>query len=211
MRLNSLEGFGDVFIGIAEGDGPAVGAGGRVFGFCEGGEEPVDFFRVEGLVDFNRCVTGHAGGDAAAAGFGVFGLLVAVGDGEDFFEHAFELDAFKTDGCGFDGESTWAEGFGFEAVAIELVGDLGEGDHLGGEEIDEQRHEKTLALNLFSVALSEDLFEEDALVGDMLIDDPEAFFIGGEDEGIAELAEGFEGGKCGQGVGLLRSGGVFVG
>ncbi len=140
-------------------------------------------------------MAGDAGGDAAAAGFGVFGLLVGVGDGEDLFEHAFELDAFEADGCGFDGEGAGAEGLGFEAVAVELVGDLGEGDHLGGEQIDEQGHEEALALDLFGVALAEDLFEEDALVGYVLVDDPEAFFVGGEDEGVAELAEGFEGGE----------------
>ena len=156
-------------------------------------------------------MAGDAGGDAAAAGFGVFGLLVAVGDGEDLFEHAFEFDAFEADGGGFDGEGAGAEGFGFEAVAVELVGDLGEGDHLGGEEVDEERHEEALALDLLGVALAEDFFEEDALVGYVLVDDPEAFFVGGEDEGVAELAEGFEGGEGGEGVGLLGGGFVVCG
>ena len=58
-------------------------------------EEPVDFGGLEGLVDLDGGVAGDAGGDAAAAGFGVFGLLVAVGDGEDLFEHAFELDGLR--------------------------------------------------------------------------------------------------------------------
>ena len=104
--------------------------------------------------------------------------------------------AFKADRSGFDGEGAGAEGFGFEAVALELFGDLGEGDHLCGEEIDEQRHEQALALDAFGVAVAQDLFEEHALVGDVLVDDPEAFFVGGEDEGVAELAEGFERGEC---------------
>ena len=156
-------------------------------------------------------MAGDAGGDAAAAGFGVFGLLVAVGDGEDLFEQMFEFAAFEADGSGFDGEGAGAEGFGFEAVAVELFGDLGEGDHLRGEEVDEQRHEEALALDLLGVAFAEDFFEEDALVGYVLVDDPETFFVGGEDEGVAELAEGFEGGERGEGVGLFRGGGVFVG
>ena len=42
---------------------------------------------------------------------------------------------------------------------------------------------------LLRFALAEDFLEEDALVGDVLIDDPEAFFVGGEDEGVAKLAE----------------------
>ena len=80
----------------------------------------------------------------------------------------------------------------------------GEGDHLRGEQVDEERHEEALALDLFGVALAEDFFEEDALVGYVLVDDPEAFFVGGEDEGVAELAQGFEGGEGVEGVGLRR-------
>jgi hypothetical protein len=57
--LDSLKGALDVPVGVAEGYGAAVGAGGGVFGLCEFGEEPVDFFRVEGLVDFYRGVAGH--------------------------------------------------------------------------------------------------------------------------------------------------------
>ena len=161
-----------------------------MFGSGEFGEEPVNFLGIEGLVDFDGGVTGHAGGDAAAASLGVFGLLVSIGNGQDLFEHLFEFDTFEADGSGFEGESARAEGLGFEAVAVEFAGDLGEGDHLGGKEVDEERHEEALALDLFGVALAEDLFEEDALVGDVLIDDPEALFVGGEDEGVVELTKG---------------------
>ena len=71
MRCSSeaLEGALDVFVGVAEGDGAAVGAGGGVFGFAEFGEQPVDLCGVEGLVDLDRSVAGDAGCDAAAAGF----------------------------------------------------------------------------------------------------------------------------------------------
>ena len=142
------------------------------------------------MVDFDGGVTGHARGDAAAAGLGVFGLLVAVGDGENLFKHLFEFDAFEADWSGLDGEGAGAEGFGFEAVAVELFGDLGEGDHLRGEHVDEQRYEEALALDLLGVALAEDFFEEDALVGYVLVDDSELLFVGGEDEGVSELVEG---------------------
>ena len=75
----------------------------------------------------------------------------------------------------------------------------GEGDHLRGQEIDQQGHEQALALDLFGVALAQDLFKEDALVGDVLVDDPEAFVVDGEDEGVAQLAEGLEGGERAEG------------
>jgi len=182
-----------------------------MLGFAELGEEPVYFFGVERLVDFDSGMAGHTRGDATAAGFGVFGLLIAIGDGEDFFEHLFELAAFETYRRGFDSESAWAEGFSFEAVAIEFVGDLGEGDHLGRKQIDEKRHEEALTLDLLGVAFAKNFFEEDALVRDMLVDDPETFFVGGEDEGVAKLAQGLECGEGVEGVSLLGRGFVVCG
>jgi hypothetical protein len=183
-----LEGFGDVFVGVAQGDGAAVRAGGGVLGFAEFGEEPVDFGGFERLVDFYSSVAGDAGGDAAPAGLGVLGLLIAVGNGEDLFEHLFELGAFEADWSRFDGQGSGAEGLSFEAVVVEFFCYLREGDHLGWKKIDEQRHEQTLTLDLFGGSLAQDAFEEDALVGHVLVDDPEALFVGGEDEGVAELA-----------------------
>jgi hypothetical protein len=137
-------------------------------------------------------------------------LLISFGDGEDLLEHLFEFAAFEAHGGSFNGKSARAEGFGFEAVTLKFLGDLGEGDHLGGEQVNEERHEEALALNLFYLTLAKDFLEEDALVGYVLVDDPETFFVGGEDEGVVELAYGLEGGEGGEGVGLLRGGG-FVG
>ena len=45
------------------------------------------------------------------------------------------------------------------------------------------------------VAFAQDLFEEHALVRDVLVDDPEAFIVDGEDEGVAQLAERLERGE----------------
>jgi len=71
MRCGSdtLEGALDVFVGVAEGDGAAVGAGGRVFGFAESVEEPTDLLLIQRLVDLDGGVAGDRGRDAAAAGF----------------------------------------------------------------------------------------------------------------------------------------------
>ncbi len=75
-----------------------------MLGFSEGVEEPLDLGGFEGLFILMGGVAGDAGGDAAAAGFGVLGLAVAVGDGEDLFEHLLELAAFEAYWGGFDGE-----------------------------------------------------------------------------------------------------------
>ena len=151
---DALKGLGYVFVGVAQGDGTTVGASCWVLRLAECIKEPRYLLLVEGLVDLDGGVTGDAGSDSAAAGFGVFCLLVAVGNGEDLFEHAFEFGAIEAYGGGFDGEGAGTEGFGFEAVALEFFGNLSKGDHLSGEEINEQGHEEALALDLFGVTLA---------------------------------------------------------
>jgi hypothetical protein len=64
-----------------------------------------------------------------------------------------------------------------------------------GKQVDEHGHEEALAFDALGLALAEKFFEENTLVGHVLIDDPEAFVVGGEDEGFAQLAERLEGGE----------------
>src|SRR5580692_8622068 len=107
--LDALECLRDVFVGVTQGDGSAVGAGGGMLSFSEGVEEPFDFGGFEGLIYFDCGVAGDAGGDTATAGFCVFCLTVAVGDSKDLLEHLLELATFEADWGGFDGESARAE------------------------------------------------------------------------------------------------------
>jgi len=172
-----------------------VGAAGGVVGLGEGGEEPFHASWIEGHVDFDGGVTGDGGGDTGAGGFEVVGLGGGAGLLEDLEDHALEFGSVEARGRGFDGDGVGAEGFGFAAVALQFGGERGEDDHLLGEQVDEHGHEEALAFDALGLALAEDFFEEDALVGDVLIDDPEAFVVGGEDEGFAQLAQRFEGGE----------------
>ena len=164
------------------------------------------FAGFERHVDLDGGVAGDGGGDAGAAGLFVFRLLLAFGHGKHLFQHAFELAAFKADGRGLYGQGARAKGLGLKAVALQLFGDGGEGDHLLGQQLDQHGHEQALALDMLDVALAQDFFEQDALVGDVLVDDPEAFFVDGEDEGVAQLAQGLEGGEGVEGrLGLVAA------
>ena len=91
-------------------------------------------------------MAGDAGGNAAAAGVGVLGLAGGVGEGEELLQHEFEFPALEPYRGGLDGEGARAEGFDLEAVAFELFSEFGEDDHLGRQEIDEERHEEALTL-----------------------------------------------------------------
>ena len=162
-------------------------------------------------------MAGDGGGDTATAGLSVLGLAVAVGHGQQLLDHSFEFPALQAYGSGFDGEGAGAKGFSFEAVVFEFLGDLGERDHLRWQQIDQQWHQQALTLHLLGIALAHHLFEQDALVGNVLIDDPETFFVDCQDEGVAQLAERLQGGEGVQGVGNVGGaggggcGGVGVG
>ena len=166
-----------------------------MLGFSQFCEEPVDFCGFEGHIDLDGGVAGDGSGDPGAAGFFVFNLRGLFGSAEKLVEDELQLAAFEAYRGGFYGESAGAERLGLEAITLELFGDGGEVDHLLREEFDQDRHEETLALDGLGFALAENFFKEDALVGDVLVDDPEAFFVRGQNEGVAELAEGFEGGE----------------
>ena len=104
-------------------------------------------------------------------------------------KHPLKGCAFEADRGRFDGKCLRAERLDFKPIALELIGDLGKDDHLPRFKFDQKRHKEALALNVFDLASAEDLLKKHTFVCDVLVDDPEAFFVDGEDERVAELAE----------------------
>ena len=88
-----------------------------------------------------------------------------------------------------------AEGFDLEAVAIQFVGDFGEDRHLARRQLDDERHQQLLPLGRFCQSLLADFLEQNALVRDVLIDDPQSLRIDGQDKRIANLPDRLEGGQ----------------
>src|SRR3954467_7773519 len=173
-----------------------------MLGLRQFAKKPVNLCGVERGVDLDGRMARDGSRDAMAASLRVFILLFTVGDGEDFFEHALKLAAFETYGGSLDGDGLRAEGFSLKAVAFELVGESRECDHLRREKVDEQGHEETLTLDALYVAIAKYLLEEYALVGYVLVDDPEAFVVDGEDEGVTKLPQGTKCSKVIEGAGF---------
>src|SRR4029077_7580734 len=88
-----------------------------------------------------------------------------------------------------------AKGLDFESVLRQFVGDIGEDGLLGVREFDHQRQQQALALDFLGRPLLQDFLEEHTFVGHMLVDNPQAFRIYREDEGVANLAQRFERGQ----------------
>jgi len=186
----------DVLPGVKQSDGTAVGATGGVFGLGKLEQKPLHSGWIKGGIDLDGGVAGDGGGDAGAEGDkGFCGRpFVGVGGGliDDLAEGPLELCAFQSHRGSFDCKCLRTKGFHLEAIALKLLGDLREDDHLGRFELDQKRHQQALALDALDLAVVEDFLEQNALVGDVLIDDPEAIFARSEDEGFSELAEGSE-------------------
>jgi hypothetical protein len=106
-----------------------------------------------------------------------------------------------------------AKGLALKAVGAEFVSDAGVFDLLAGGEFDDHGDEQLLLFEPSGGALAEHLFKENAFVGDVLIDDPEAVAAGGDDEAFVELADGaevFEDIEAGHAVELHPGGGAAV-
>ena len=92
--------------------------------------------------------------------------------------------------------------------AIQLRGDARVFELLPGGEFDQNGHEQLLRFHAAAGLLAKHLLKEDALVGHVLVDDPQAIASGGHDEAVMNLAERAQFGQRGQ---ALRDLGVFGG
>ncbi len=104
------------------------------------------------------------------------------------FSASFAGDA---GGNGLNCDAARAHRFDLEAVGGEFVGDFFVDDELARGKFENHRHQHALAFDFAGATRFEMLLEEDALVRDVLIDDPEAFAVDGDDEAGADLAERF--------------------
>ena len=170
-------------------------AAGGILRLSQFGEQPGDLGGLKRHVDLDGGMAGHRSGNPAGSGLRVVGLARMILCGENVFKHLLKFAALQAHGRRLDSQGTGAKGFSFKAVSFQFGGDASKRHHLGWKQVDEQGHEETLTLHLLGLPFAEDLFKQDALMGDMLVDDPEALVVRGKDEGVAHLAEGLERGE----------------
>ena len=65
---------------------------------------------------------------------------------------------------------------------LQFVGNFGEYGLLRGRQFQHDRHQQALAFDFLSGALLQHAFEQNAFVGHVLVDDPEAVFVHCQDE-----------------------------
>ena len=114
--------------------------------------------------------------------FQIDGLLFARELLEDFVQHVLDLRRVHARRRDLHRDAARAEGFRLKTIVRKFFGNVAEDRLLCRSQFDDQRHEQTLALHLLRRALPQDSFEQYALVGHMLIDDPESVFVDCENE-----------------------------
>ena len=188
-------------VGNLDHRGATVGAGVGEVALGEVAQEVFDFLEHEGVARFDG-VAADGGGDG---GFVEAAPTRSRGKGEfvhdveeDLLEgevaDAFLAEADEEVGERFDEVGVLAEGFDADADAAELVEVFAQEGGVAVAELDGFGEEEALGGDGGGVEAGEHLFEEDAFVRGVLVDDDEAFGAFGEDVEFADDAEDAEGG-----------------
>ena len=173
-------------------------AGHGVFAGGQGAQEPLDFRRFQAGVDLDGGTASDGRGDAPADFFERGGTEFGLGDFQNFEDDFLDIAWADAGGRGLDGDGPMAERLGFEAVEVHFLRNTGIFKLLGGRELQDGGQQEALNLDVARGALPQNLLEKNALVSDVLVDDPEAIAAGGDDETVVELAERAELGKRGE-------------
>src|SRR5215472_11455436 len=168
-----MERFEDLAGGAVHRDGAAVGTAHGAVGGRERAQQPLHLGEIEAHVDLDGGAAGDGRTDIAPQVVERGAPLLALGGLQDFVEHALQVGRAHRGGRGFDGECAIAEGLRLETRGVQLVGDAGVVDLLLRCELQDQGHEQALYLDPAGGALLQHLLEQDALVGHVLVDDPQ--------------------------------------
>ena len=165
--------------------GAAVGhfAGGEVF------EEGLQLGEGEVVVGFDGVAAGGGGDHVFAEAKGRRGTGKAAQFFDDLVEPVHGVIGFEEGGKGFDFESVWAEGFEFDAEAVERFEVAGDDVGVFGGELEGERDEEALGGDAVVFHGAAYLFEHDAFVGGVLVHEDEAFGAFEEDVEAVEDAE----------------------
>ena len=121
--------------------------------------------------------------------FQVQGLLFARKLVQQFVQHVLDCRRFYAGRGNFHRHAAGPEGFCFESVMRQFVGNFREDGLLRRGQLQHNGHQQALALHLLSSALPQDSFEEHALVRHVLVHNPQAFAVHCHDEARVDLPE----------------------
>ncbi len=113
-------------------------------------------------------------------------------------QHVLDIASVNSRRRDFNGDAARPEGLRFKTIAGQFVGNFSEHCLLSGREFENQWHQQTLAFNFLCATLLQNLFEEHALMGHVLVNDPQPFPVHRQDERLPNLAQRFKRGEYGR-------------
>ena len=150
-----------------------MGTGHRAGGAGQFPQQVLHFGPVERRVDLDGRAAGQRGRNATAQIINRDAAQFAFGDLEDLVDRALHAAGFEVRGNGLDGDGAIAEGLGLETGRGQVGGDAVVFHLLRGSQRKHDGHQQTLLLDLARGLAREVALKENALVGDMLVDDPQ--------------------------------------
>src|SRR6516164_7660208 len=170
--LDALESSLNVPYRIPQNDGASMGTAHGAVSLGQLPQQPLHLVVRQRHVDLDGGVAGDGRGYVSANSLEIERLFLALELLEDFVQQVLNLGGRDAGSRGLHRNGAGAEGLYFKTVVVQLVRNLGQDRHLRGPEFDQQGHQHLLALRPTGETLAQDLLEQDALVGNVLIDDP---------------------------------------
>ena len=110
-------------------------------------------------------------------------------------QHVFDFSSLNPCRSNLHRDAACTKGLRFETVLLQFIGDFREHGLLRWSQVDHDRHQQSLALDLLFGALPEHSLEQYAFMRHVLVNDPQAVVIHGENERLAQLAQRLQGRK----------------
>ena len=143
-------------------------------------------------------MAGDRGGHAAAQVSQAHGAGTLAGAVQQLPQQRLDLLCREFGRGGLDGHGTPVEAFDLESVALQFLGQLFVHRCLARSQRHDDGREQPLDIGAPVQAGRQHLFEQDTLVGDVLVDDPHAIVARRDDETVEKLAQQTQVGQLAQ-------------
>ena len=163
-----------------------------VIGLRQLRQQPLHFVPLQRHVHFDGGVARDRRRDAGANLFQIQRLLLAGELVQQLVQHFLDHGRVHSRRRHFHRHAARAEWFGLESIALQFVRDFGEHRPLRRRQLQHNRHQQPLAFDSLCRALLQYSFKQHALVGDVLVYDPQPIFVHRQDERVPNLSQRLE-------------------
>ncbi len=161
----------------------------RVIGLGEFGQQPFHLVLFQRHVHLDRRMAGDRSRNSGTYLFQIQRLLFARELIQQFMQHILDRGCFHSRRGDFHRNAARAKWLGLESIAGQFIRNFLKNSLLRRGQLQHDRHQQSLAFHLHGCSLLQHSFKQDALMGDVLIHNPESVFIHGENKRVPDLPQ----------------------